>query len=188
MEFSTDFYKDEVRCGFYIPTAIKQAWAAELMVLAEIDRICRKYNIKYYAEWGTLLGAVRHGGFVPWDDDMDIGMLRDDYIRFKQVAEKELPKEYAIHDYETKDNHWLFLSKVVSRNHICFEEEHLKKYHNFPYMATVDIFVLDYLYKDEEKEKERCDEIKFILAVADSIVEKGLNNAALYGLKNIEMK
>lgn len=89
MDFSTDFYRDEVRYGFYIPTAIKQAWAAELMVLGEIDRICRKYNIKYYAEWGTLLGAVRHGGFVPWDDDMDIGMLREDYIRFRKVAPRE---------------------------------------------------------------------------------------------------
>lgn len=76
MDFSTDFYRDEVRCGFYVPTAIKQAWGAELTVLAEIDRICRKHNIKYYAEWGTLLGAIRHGGFIPWDDDMDIVMLR----------------------------------------------------------------------------------------------------------------
>lgn len=188
MNFSIDFYRDEVRCGFYIPTAIKQAWAAELMVLGEIDRICRKYNIKYYAEWGTLLGAVRHGGFVPWDDDMDIGMLREDYIRFRQVAARELPKEYVIHDYESKDNHWLFLSRVVSRNQICFEEEHLNKYHNFPYMAAIDIFVSDYLYKDEEKEKERCDEIKLILAVADSIIEKGINDTMLQMLNRLEIK
>lgn len=188
MEFSVDFYKDEVRYGFYIPTVIKQAWAAELMVLAEIDRICRKHHIKYYADWGSMLGAIRHGGFIPWDDDMDIGMLRDDYIRFRQVAAKELPKEYAIHDFESKEDHWLFLSRVVNRNHICFDEDHLNKYHNFPYIAPVDIFVMDYLYREEEKEKERCDEIKIILAVADAIVERGLNATEMRMLKTIELK
>lgn len=171
MNLTTEFYQDEVRCGFYVPTAIKQAWGAELMVLAEIDRICKKYNIRYFAEWGTLIGAVRHGGFVPWDDDMDIGMLRKDYERFKEVAKDELPEEFAIHDYATKENHWLFLSRVVNCNQICFEEKHLEKYHNFPYIATVDIFVMDYLYRDEEKEKARCEEIKHILAVADQIIE-----------------
>lgn len=171
MNLTTQFYQDEVRYGFYVPTAIKQAWGAELMVLAEIDRICKKYNIRYFAEWGTLIGAVRHGGFVPWDDDMDIGMLRKDYERFKEVAKDELPGEFAIHDYATKENHWLFLSRVVNCNRICFEEGHLEKYHNFPYIATVDIFVMDYLYRDEEREKARCEEIKHILAVTDQIIE-----------------
>ena len=171
MKLTTEFYQDEVRYGFYVPTAIKQAWGAELQILAEIDRICKKYNIRYFAEWGTLIGAVRHGGFVPWDDDMDIGMLRKDYERFKEVAKDERPGEFAIHDYATKENHWLFLSRVVNCNQICFEEEHLRKYHNFPYIATVDIFVMDYLYRDEEQEKARCEEIKHILAVADQIIE-----------------
>lgn len=171
MKLTTEFYQDEVRYGFYVPTAIKQAWGAELQILVEIDRICKKYNIRYFAEWGTLIGAVRHGGFVPWDDDLDIGMLREDYERFKEVAKDELPGEFAIHDYATKENHWLFLSRVVNCNQICFEEEHLRKYHNFPYIATVDIFVMDYLYRDEEQEKARCEEIKHILAVADQIIE-----------------
>ena len=65
MEFSVDFFRDEVRCGFYIPTAVKQAWAAELEVLDAIDRICAKHGIRYFADWGSILGAVRHGGFVP---------------------------------------------------------------------------------------------------------------------------
>lgn len=105
------------------------------------------------------------------DDDLDIGMLREDYERFKEMAKDELPGEFAIHDYATKENHWLFLSRVVNCNQICFEEEHLRKYHNFPYIATVDIFVMDYLYRDEEQEKARCEEIKHILAVADQIIE-----------------
>ncbi|MBO6241734.1 MAG: LicD family protein [Butyrivibrio sp.] len=108
MNHSIDFFRDEVRNGFYIPTAIKQAWACSLDVLAEIDCICTSHNITYYADWGTLLGAVRHGGFIPWDDDLDICMKRDDYTKFREVADSELPSEYVIHDYERQENHWLF--------------------------------------------------------------------------------
>ena len=175
MDFSVDFFRDEVRNGFYIPTAIKQGWAASLVVLDEIDRICRKHDINYFADWGSFLGAVRHGGFVPWDDDLDICMKREDYDKFRAVADIELPKEFVIHDYERKEDHQLFLARVVSNNRICFDEEHLKKYHNFPYMASVDIFILDYLYNDEDKERERCREIKRIIAVADGILEGSLH-------------
>lgn len=171
MNLPIDFFRDEVRCGFYIPTAMKQAWAAELYVLEQIDRICTRHDITYFADWGTILGAVRHGGYIPWDDDLDICMKRADYEKFRQVADAELPPEFVIHDYERKENHWLFCARVVSRNQICFEEEHLKKYHNFPYIASVDIFIKDYLYRDPEQEKKRCEEILKILAVADGIVE-----------------
>ena len=178
MDFPVDFFRDEVRCGFYIPTAVKQAWAAELAVLSEIDRICVKYGIRYFADWGTILGAVRHGGFVPWDDDLDICMLRDDYRKFREVADVELPVEYVIHDYERQEDHWLLLARVVNRNRISFAPEDLNRNYNFPYLAGVDIFVKDYLYTDEQKEKERDDEVMHILTVADGIVEGSLRPEA----------
>lgn len=169
-EISMDFFRDEVRNGFFIPTAVKQAWAAQLQVLDAIDTICRKHGITYFADWGTILGTVRHGGYVPWDDDMDICMKREDYTRFKEAAKTELPESFCIHDYEHQEDHWLFLSRVVNNKHICFEPEHMKQFHNFPYLAGIDIFVLDYLYKDEQQEKQRCEEVKHLIAVADGIV------------------
>ena len=66
MKIQDSFLEPEVRDGFYIPSEVKQAWAVQLDLLAEIDRICKKYDIPYFADWGTLLGAVRHGGFIPW--------------------------------------------------------------------------------------------------------------------------
>ena len=175
MGHSIDFFKDEIRNGFYIPTAIKQAWAADLDVLAEIDRICKKHDIKYFADWGTFLGAVRHGGYVPWDDDLDICMLRDDYIRFRSVADKELPAHFVIHDFERKENHWLFLSRVVNNSKMCFDLKYLDEHNNFPWLAGVDIFVKDYLFADDDKEKRRDKDIMNILAVADGITEGSIN-------------
>ena len=175
MGHSIDFFKDEIRNGFYIPTAIKQAWAADLDVLAEIDRICKKHDIKYFADWGTFLGAVRHGGYVPWDDDLDICMLRDDYIKFRSVADKELPAHFVIHDFERKENHWLFLSRVVNNSKMCFDLKYLDEHNNFPWLAGVDIFVKDYLFADDDKEKRRDKDIMNILAVADGITEGSIN-------------
>ncbi len=187
MDISKEFLRDEVRSGFYIPTAIKQVWACQLKVLSEIDRICKKYNIMYFAEWGSLLGAVRHGGFIPWDDDLDISMKREDFDKFMEVADKELPEGFAIHNYERQEGHWMFLSRVVNCNHICFDEEHLDKYFNFSYIASVDIFVLDYLYKNKEDERKRCKEIKYLLAVADGISQEILGkNIVEQELKKIE--
>ncbi len=167
MRHGIDFFRDEIRNGFYIPTAVKQAWAAELDVLAEIDRICRKHDIRYFADWGTILGAVRHGGFVPWDDDLDICMLRDDYEKFRAVCDEELPESYCIHDYERHPGHWLFLARVVNNRHHCFDEAYLQENYNFPWLSGIDIFVKDYLYSDPAREKKRCDEVMHLLAEAE---------------------
>lgn len=189
MENTLEFLKDEIRSGFYIPTTLKQAWLGQLLVLEQIDRICEKYNISYFADWGTFLGAVRHGGFVPWDDDLDICMKRPDYDRFKEIALKELPKGYCLHDYEHRDDHWLFLTRVVNSEHICFDPQYLKTHNNFPYLSGIDIFVTDYQYRDAEKEKERCREVKYLISAGDSILEgslKGLSEEKI--LSGLEEK
>ncbi|WP_026488708.1 LicD family protein [Butyrivibrio sp. XBB1001] len=170
MRHGVDFFRDEIRNGFYIPTAVKQSWAAALDVLFEIDRICRAHNIRYFADWGSFLGAVRHGGFVPWDDDLDICMLRDDYEKFRAVCDAELPANYCIHDYERHQGHWLFLARVVNNSHIRFDDEHLLNNYNFPWLSGVDIFLKDYLYDDPAKEKERDDRIMRLLAEAEPYI------------------
>nr|WP_297767114.1 LicD family protein [uncultured Butyrivibrio sp.] len=165
-----DFFRDEIRNGFYIPSAVKQSWAAALDVLWEIDKICQKHGIRYFADWGSILGAVRHGGFVPWDDDLDICMLRDDYEKFRAVCDAELPDNYCIHDYERHQGHWLFLARVVNNSHIRFDDEHLLNNYNFPWLSGVDIFLKDYLYDDPVKEKERDDRIMRLLAEAEPYI------------------
>lgn len=63
-------------------------------MLYQLDQICRKYNIHYFASGGTMLGAVRHKGFIPWDDDIDIMMFREEYDKLCKVAPKELKYPY----------------------------------------------------------------------------------------------
>ncbi len=179
MNHNIDFFKDEIRNGFYIPTQVKIAWAAALDVLHEIDLICERHNINYFADWGTILGAVRHGGFVPWDDDLDICMLRADYYKFRSVADAELPQQYCIHDYERQDDHWLFLSRVVNRKKISFDENDLNNGYNFPWLTGVDIFIKDYLYSDPDQERKRCNEIMKIIAIADGITENSMNSSVI---------
>lgn len=176
MSVAETFLFDEVRCGFVVPAAIKQAWGAELDVLMEIDRVCRLHGITYYADWGTLLGAVRHGGFVPWDDDVDIVMKRADYQKFMEIARFDMEEEFDVQTFRNQPDFWLFMGKVVNKNHFCFTKEHLRRFRNFPYIACVDIFVLDYVYKDPLKEEERKTICKYMLGIADGIVERQIRN------------
>lgn len=142
--FDEKFFEGEERDGFYVEKEMKQAWAAEMEVLMEVDRICRKYGIPYFADSGTLLGAVRHNGFIPWDDDIDIAMLRKDYMRFLAVAQKELPSPMLCLNVYQQEGWVEPFGRVVNGvDGISLTEEHLEKYHGCPYSVGVDIFILD---------------------------------------------
>lgn len=81
----------------------------EIEMMEEVKRICEKHNIKYFLVGGSLLGAVRHKGFIPWDDDLDFGMLREDYEKFRRVAPAELDSKYAYQSFRTEPNsHYIF--------------------------------------------------------------------------------
>ena len=88
------FLKEEERDGFLVTSEVKELWAVLLDILMQIDAICKNNGIEYFLCGGTLLGAVRHKGFIPWDDDLDIMMKRNDYNRFCEIAPFALQQPY----------------------------------------------------------------------------------------------
>ena len=92
-----------------------------LEILVVIDKICRKHQIPYWLSSGTLIGAVRHNGFIPWDDDLDIEMMRNDYLHLLEVLTKELPDWLALQTDETDPNYFFFYAKVRDRRSLLNE-------------------------------------------------------------------
>ena len=163
------FFEDEVREGFYITNMMKRYWAAQLQVLARIDEVCKKHGLKWFADCGTLLGAVRHRGYIPWDDDLDICMLRHDYEVFFKVAVDELPKGYRVLTIHTENEYGELFGRVVNSGSIKFSPEHLKANFGCPYTVGIDIFPLDGLAKDEETEEKRRIRLKNVLDAMEMV-------------------
>jgi lipopolysaccharide cholinephosphotransferase len=118
-----------------------------LGMLKDIDALCRKHNIPYFLNGGSALGAVRHQGFIPWDDDADISMMASDYFRFLQVA-SELGEDYVVHAYEIDKRYNVLIpaAKIRKKNTYIQEVNTLLR-NRIPDCdgVFVDVFVYDYV-------------------------------------------
>ncbi|MCR5773100.1 MAG: LicD family protein [Butyrivibrio sp.] len=138
------YFCDEVIDDFLVTERVKRALMSELEVLVRFEKICNDLGITYYASWGTLLGAIRHGGFIPWDDDIDIFMMRKDYNILKEYAQKgPLPDGLLMIDDTMVNNFNNLTARVVNGDSIVISQEYLKMYHGCPYVTGLDIDVLD---------------------------------------------
>lgn len=122
---------------------LRKAQLKMVDILVEIDKVCAKHDIKYWLAYGTLLGAVRHKGFIPWDDDCDIYMMREDHDRFVKIAAKELPANLFVQTPETDPKYSRGMTKVRMNGTklVEFDESENEGYHQGVY---VDIFICDY--------------------------------------------
>lgn len=133
-----------------VNNSIREAQMIMLEILKEVHRICEENNIKYWLGSGTLLGAVRHGGFIPWDDDLDICMLREDYDKFIDVAKTQLTEKYFLQNYDTDPLTQSTYLKVRDRNSILKMNDREKGHIGI----FIDIFPVDY-YKEINEEDEK---------------------------------
>lgn len=187
MFFDDGYFREETREGFVIAEDMKRAWAAQLEVLEEVKRVCGILGIKFFADWGTLLGAVRHHGFIPWDDDMDIAMLREDYMRFLSEAPVLLEKYYEIKSVYNDPEDDIIKARIINGRHICFEPDFLARFHGCPYVVGIDIFPVDNITDDKRALDKQIESLRFLLRTAESVPEKGPYGAEVLELmKKIE--
>ena len=119
--------------------------AIQLELAKDVKKVCKNNNIKYFLDSGTLLGAVRHSGFIPWDDDLDLGMLRSDYERFLHLAAAELADENELVEWKTEENYPHQFCKIMRKNTVYKEEA---QGGNAKCGVYIDIFPYD-VYPDD---------------------------------------
>ena len=119
---------------------LRRVQLTQLEILREVDRMCRENDIHWFLCCGTLLGAVRHQGFIPWDDDLDIGMLRQDYEKFCRLAPEKMDPRFFVQSWYTEPDYPLPFGKVRMRNTVYVEAKSKVFRENGIY---IDVFPFD---------------------------------------------
>lgn len=149
-----DFFKEEVKLDYKVSSEQKMIWAMQMDLYLVFEEICKKYGLKYYVMFGSLLGAIRHNGFIPWDDDIDVAMPRKDYDIFMKVAPNELEEPYALQCPYTYPN--CYITNITLRNSMGTFTPIRFKTLDYNKGIPMDVFPLDYcnpdtLAQDQEK-------------------------------------
>lgn len=152
------FFEEEIRCDFLVTTKRKKIWAVEIDLLLEFDRVCKKYGLKYFLTAGSLLGAVRHGGFIPWDDDLDVIMPRTDYEKFLTLKD-EFAEPYFLQTPYTDEGYFCSYAKLRNSNTTGWNRGFAYQKINFG--IIIDIFPLDNI--ELESAKENFERVKKLI-------------------------
>ena len=136
----------------YDAQLLKKVQMTEKQILEKFISICEKYNLRYFVVFGTLLGTVRHKGFIPWDDDVDVGMPREDYEKFLEVAQEECGEAYFLQTIDTDSKYHLYFAKLRMQG-TEFVEDTLQDAGSVSGFY-IDIFPYD-IIPDDEKEWQK---------------------------------
>ncbi len=137
----SSFYQPETRCNYHISGNMKKVWAIELDLLRKFTEVCEKHGLNYFMDGGTLLGAVRHKGFIPWDDDADVIMPREDYDKLWLIASEEFRGPYFFQTTLSEEKFFRSHAQLRNSNTTGFVVEDQQKDINKG--IFIDIFVLD---------------------------------------------
>lgn len=191
MNMPSKFFKEEIRDGYKVSTKTKKIWAVEMDLLCELLRVCNKHNIEVFAFAGTLLGAIRHKGFIPWDDDIDICLTRGNYEKLLKIAEKEFEYPYFFQTaYSDKKYFFGYARLRNSETTGIINWNESVEYNNGIF---IDIFVLDgytdCLWKFKWQLLKRAVAKKFCSAYyAERQKEKGLRKFLITFLQSTLFK
>jgi len=184
LQLPDGFLEEEKRCGYLVSSKMKQVWAVELDLLNEFQRVANKYGIKYIANGGTMLGAVRHGGFIPWDDDIDLMMMREEYDKLCKVAEKEFRFPYFFQTEYTDPGSMRCHAQLRNSETTAILTTEYDGHFRFNQGIFIDIFPLDAVPDDENVWEMECKIAQFYY----ERMCKFLNVASLYQLNKSNLK
>ena len=139
-KFSPDFFREEERCGFLVTTERKKMWAVELDLLDQFNAVCSKHGLRYWLDGGSLLGSVRHRGFIPWDDDIDVSMLRADYEKLLTLSDTFSTPYFLQIPGQDKD---YFYGVTKLRNSNTSQIVEIFQHREFNHGICLDIFPVD---------------------------------------------
>lgn len=141
MTIPIDFLETEFRSSFFVSEKRKKIWSVELRLLSKFIEVCKRHNLRYFLNGGTLLGAARHGGFIPWDDDIDVMMPRLDYEQLCLVASKEFEEPFFFQTSLTEKEFFRSHAQLRdSRSTGCIIEDRTKEINRGIF---IDIFPID---------------------------------------------
>lgn len=152
-----------------VESELRELQLAELNILKKVIEICKHYNLHYYALGGTLLGAIRHKGFIPWDDDIDIGLPRDDYEKLLIYLKQELQAPYQLHTVESGTGQYAYYFARVENSLIKVEKFFTINKTVVP--AWIDIFPLDNVPDDDVEMKKwiaECQKLKQVFTLSQA--------------------
>lgn len=177
LDIPEKFFEGEERCGYYVSPEMKKVWAVQLDLLAEFSRVCEKHNLRWWMDCGTLLGAVRHKGFIPWDDDVDVIMMRNDYECLLKIADDEFNRPYSMRSIYNEERLLSYL-KLHNTDTTMLEQNAINMLKNgitpeFAQGIFIDIFPLDSLPDDD---REMRDLYRKLHSLAHPLAEKCYSN------------
>ena len=171
-KFSEDFLKEEVRNDFLVDRERKKLWMLSLDLLFQFEKVCKKYGFQYFLCGGSMLGAIRHKGFIPWDDDLDVFLFRDDYEKFLKLG-NEFNDPYFLQTPDTDPGYFYTMAKIRNSRTTMLVDEF--KYQKFNQGIWLSVFPLDHW------KIEGCETIR------DRINELVLDNSTYMRISNPEL-
>ena len=171
IRFDESFFEEEERCNFRVTRRRKELWAILLDLWQEFDRVCRKYDLTYYFEGGSLLGAVRHHGFIPWDDDFDVIMFRKDYNRLLEIGPTEFKHPYFF-QHGFNEPRYCYNHHVKIRNALTLGEGGSLLTIPTNHGVFFDVFALDVVNDDLDKVQAQEQELRKYHQLMYSIVKQ----------------
>ena len=170
-----DYFLDEVRDGFFVPSMIKKSWAASIVDYKVLEEICDKQGYNLFFMYGSLIAVIRHAGSIPWDDDIDSMMLHDEFQKLKKYLDDGgAPEHYWMNDYSIMGNGNL-VRKWMDNDDAVKTADRWEESFGFPFINNIDVMMLDNLPDGEEAMQYYSDVVDLLQYLKDfaDVIETG---------------